>query len=146
MSSSSISSRRMVALGVSARRYHRKPMAGAALQSCFRLWRCNVVMPSLRITHPGHTPAHEPFTITTSVEPVLLVTSAFFALAANRPFFAAALRGHEAGAPATWGFLLAVTALLVALHFLLLALVCNRWTLKAVLAPLIVVTALASYF
>ena len=103
-------------------------------------------MLSPRSTQPVRLPVHGPFTITTTVEPVLLVTSAFFALAANRPFFAMALRGHEAGVPATWGFVLAVTALLAALHFVLLALVCNRWTLKAVLAPLIVISALASYF
>ncbi len=118
----------------------------AALQSGFSLWRCNAAMSSLRSIQPVHLLAQEPFTITTTVEPVLLVTSAFFALAANRPFFALALRGHEAGAPDTWGFVLAVTALLVALHFVLLALVCNRWTLKPVLAPLIVTSALASYF
>lgn len=102
-------------------------------------------MSSLRTISPVAT-AHGPFTIHTTVEPVLLVASAFFALAANRPFFAAALRGHDAGSPATWGYVLAVTALLIALHFALMALFCNRWTLKAVLAPLIVVSALASYF
>jgi lipid A ethanolaminephosphotransferase len=103
-------------------------------------------MLSLRSSPSVRMSAHQPFTIATTVEPVLLVTSAFFALAANRPFFAAALHGHDAGAPSTWGFVLAVTALLVALHFVLLALVCNRWTLKAVLAPLIVTSALASHF
>ena len=116
------------------------------LQFGFRLRCCNAAMLSPRSTQPVRLPVHGPFTITTTVEPVLLVTSAFFALAANRPFFAMALRGHEAGVPATWGFVLAVTALLVALHFVLLGLVCNRWTLKAVLAPLIVISALASYF
>ena len=120
--------------------------AGAALQSSFRLWRCNAAMLWLRSTPPARLHTHEPFTITATVEPVLLVASAFFALAANRSFFAAALRGHEAGAPSTWGFALAVTALLVALHFVLLGLACNRWTLRVVLAPLIVTSALASYF
>ncbi|MCW5658239.1 MAG: phosphoethanolamine--lipid A transferase [Burkholderiaceae bacterium] len=100
----------------------------------------------LSTIHPGPVSTNGPLTITTTVEPVLLVSSAFFALAANRPFFAAALRGHEAGSPATWGFLLGVSVLLVALHFVLLALVCNRWTLKPVLAMLIVISALASYF
>ena len=100
-------------------------------------------MRSIRTVRP---PAEERFTVTTTVEPVLLVASAFFGLAANRPFFAAALRGHDAGEPATWAFVAAVTALLVAVHFILMALVCNRWTLKVVLAPLIVATALTSYF
>jgi lipid A ethanolaminephosphotransferase len=103
-------------------------------------------MLSLRSIRPVQSSVHERFMITTTVEPVLLVASAFFALAANRSFFAAALRGHEPGASATWGLVLALTALLVALHFVLLALLCNRWTLKAVLAPLVVVAALASFF
>lgn len=86
------------------------------------------------------------FTIAATVEQVLLVASVFFVLAANRPFFAAALRGHEANTPSTWGFVVAVVALLVAAHFLLMALVANRWTLKPVLAVLIVATAFATYF
>jgi lipid A ethanolaminephosphotransferase len=100
----------------------------------------------MRSIHPVRGPAGERFTVTTTVEPVLLAASAFSALAANRPFFAAALRGHEAGDPSTWSFVVAVTALLVCLHFFLMALVCNRWTLKVVLAPLIVTAALATYF
>jgi len=103
-------------------------------------------MLSMRSIQPLRLPAEERFTVITTVEPVLLAASAFFALAANRPFFAAALRGRDAGDPSTWGFVVAVTALLVALHFLLMALVCNRWTLKVVLAPLIVTSALATYF
>ena len=90
--------------------------------------------------------ASQRFTIAATVEQVLLAASLFFVLAANRPFFAAALHGHEANTPATWGFVVAVAALLGAAHFLLMALVANRWTLKPVLAVLIVATALATYF
>jgi lipid A ethanolaminephosphotransferase len=104
-----------------------------------------LAMPSLQpVPLP---PARAPrLTITASVESVLLVASAFFALAANRAFFAAALQGHEPTDPATWGFAIAVAALLMALHFILMALVCYRWTLKPVLALLIVITAFATYY
>lgn len=92
-------------------------------------------------------PAGAPrFTFTASGETVLLAASLFFALAANGPFLAAALRGHDPAAPATWGFVAAVLALLAAAHFVLLALVCNRWTLKPLLALLIVATAFGTFF
>jgi lipid A ethanolaminephosphotransferase len=85
-------------------------------------------------------------TIAATVEQVLLVAAVFFALAANRPFLSAALRGHEPKDPSTWSFALAVVVLLAAAHFALMALVVNRWTLRPVLAALIVASALASYF
>src|SRR5262245_6812038 len=78
------------------------------------------------------------FTFTASVEQVLVVASVFFVLAANRSFFAAAMHGHDPADPATWGFGLALGTLLTSAHFLLLALVATRWTLKPVLAVLIV--------
>ena len=83
---------------------------------------------------------------TASGEAVLLAASVFFALAANGPFLAAALRGHDLAAPATWGFVAAVLVLLAAAHFVLLALVCNRWTLKPLLALLIVATAFGTFY
>jgi lipid A ethanolaminephosphotransferase len=93
------------------------------------------------------SPAPAPrFTMVAGVESVLLAASAFFALAANGPFFAAALQGHERTAPATWGFAIAVLVLLISAHFVLMALVCNRWTAKPVLSVLIVMTAFATYF
>jgi lipid A ethanolaminephosphotransferase len=97
-------------------------------------------------SRPPAQAAPQRLTIPATVEQVLLVASAFFVLAANRPFFAAALRGHEANTLSTWGFVAAVAALLVAAHFLLMALVANRWTLKPVLTVLIVATALVTYY
>jgi lipid A ethanolaminephosphotransferase len=86
------------------------------------------------------------FTIPATVEQVLLVAAIFFALAANRPFLGAALHGHERSEPSTWGFALAVVVLVAAGHFVLMALVANRWTLKPLLTLLIVATAFATYF
>lgn len=88
----------------------------------------------------------ERFTIAATVEQAVLVASAFFALSANRPFLSAALRGHAQESPATWGYALAVVALLVAVHFLLMVLVANRWTVKPLLTLLVVTTALATHF
>jgi lipid A ethanolaminephosphotransferase len=98
------------------------------------------------LSQPSAPVAAQRFTIAATVEQVLLVASVFFVLAANRPFFAAALHGHEANTPSTWGFVIAMATLLVAGHFLLMALVANRWTVKPVLSALIVVTALVTYY
>lgn len=81
-----------------------------------------------------------------TVESLLLVASLFWALSANAAFFGAALRGRSLAEPGTWGFALALGLMLVSLHFLLLGLVCNRWTVKPVLAVLIIGTAVATHF
>ena len=94
-------------------------------------------------------PAADPpsrFTFTATVEQVLIVASVFFTLAANRPFFAAAMHGHDPASATTWGFIVALGVLLASAHFALMALVANRWTLKPVLMVLIVATALATYY
>jgi len=95
-------------------------------------------------SHPE--PATRRFVIPATTEQVLLVAAVYWALAANRLFFGAALDGRPLGAPATWGFGLALVALLVALHVFLLGLVSNRWTIKPLLSVLIVATAFATYF
>lgn len=86
------------------------------------------------------------FTIPATVEQLLLAASVFWALAANGPFLAAALRGRPPADPGTWGFALALLVLLGAVHFLLLALVANRWIVKPLLALLAVVTAVSAYY
>jgi lipid A ethanolaminephosphotransferase len=98
--------------------------------------------------HDGRTPVDRDarFVIPATVEQVLLAASVFWALAANRPFFSAVVHGRDSASAATWGFVLAIVVLLVTVHFLLLALVCNRWTVKPVLAVMIVATALATHY
>ena len=81
-----------------------------------------------------------------SVEQLVLAAALFWAVAANRGFFAGALAGRGAGEPATWGFGAALLLLLVALHVLLLGLVAHRWTVKPLLALMFVVTAASSYY
>lgn len=88
----------------------------------------------------------DPFVIPATVEQVLWVASLFWTLAANRAFFVAALKDRLLSSPSTWGFALALGIGLVALHVLLLGLVATRWTLKPLLALLVVATAFASYY
>lgn len=96
---------------------------------------------------PQAAPAALPrFAFAATVEQVLVVASVFFVLAANRPFFAAAIHGRDVIDIATWGFIIALGVLLASAHFVMMGLVANRWTLKPVLAVLVVATALASYF
>lgn len=101
---------------------------------------------SRRASSEARAPAEERFTITATVEQVLLLASLFWLLAANRLFFSAALRERSLSDPSAWGFAAALALLLLALHFLLLGLVVNRWTVKPVLALLIVGTAFASFY
>lgn len=95
---------------------------------------------------PAASAAEPRFLIHATVEQVLLVASLFWLLAANRLFFGAALRDRLLSEPAAWGFGAALAVLLLALHFLLLGLLASRWTVKPLLAVLIVGTALASFY
>jgi lipid A ethanolaminephosphotransferase len=81
-----------------------------------------------------------------SVNQVLLVASVLWTLAANTSFFSAALKDRFLVDPATWGWLLGLSMLLAAGHFLILSILVNRWSVKSVLAVLIVATAMATYY
>ena len=86
------------------------------------------------------------FRIPATVEQLLMVASLFWAFTANHLFLSAALKEREYSEPGTWGFALVLLVMLAALHFLLLALVSNRWTVKPLLTLLIVGTAFATHF
>jgi lipid A ethanolaminephosphotransferase len=77
---------------------------------------------------------------------VALVASVFFALFCNLPLWRALLAGREADSPSTWGYAAALFVALVALQFVLLALVVTRRTAKPLLTLLLVTTAVASYY
>ncbi|WP_425257781.1 phosphoethanolamine transferase [Rubrivivax sp. RP6-9] len=81
-----------------------------------------------------------------SVEVLVLLASAAWALGANLPFLRAALQGRDPGDAAAWGFGAALVVMLLALHTLLLALLCSRWTVKPVLALLTVAAAVALFY
>ena len=80
------------------------------------------------------------------VEAVALIVSVFFALACNTVFWKSSLSGRDFAQLATWGFATGLLVLLTAIHFILFAVVLNRWTLKLLLALIIVATAFASYY
>jgi lipid A ethanolaminephosphotransferase len=84
--------------------------------------------------------------IHTGVDTLLLAGSLYFALAANRLFLGQALQERALAAPQTWGFALALLVLLASVHFLLLAPLANRYTVKPLLALLIVTTAFAMHY
>ena len=86
------------------------------------------------------------FSVPASIEATLLAVSAFWALAVNRLFFAGALSGNVSSGAATIGFVLALGVALVALHFLLLAPLATRQTVKPLLALMLLATAFASFF
>ena len=99
-------------------------------------------------TPPAATPrsVSDRFVIPATVEQLLLVASLFFLLTANRLFIGSALQGRSLTSLSTWGFALALGLIVMVIHLLLLALVANRWTVKPLLAVLIVVSAGASHF
>jgi len=86
------------------------------------------------------------FEVVASVEQLALAAALFWTLSANHSFLSAALRGHAPGDPGTWGFALALAAMLAGLHAALVLALANRWTVKPLLSVLIVAAAVASYF
>ncbi len=81
-----------------------------------------------------------------TTERLILVASLFWALALNRPFFAAALRTQAPDALANAGFVAALVLMLLALQTLLLGLVGTRHTAKPLLALLTLTGALAMHY
>lgn len=78
-----------------------------------------------------------------------LLLSVYWAVTANRPMFAAALADRRTDDPATWAFLAALSAALVALNvgvLNLVALLAGRRGFKPVVALLMVITALAAHY
>lgn len=81
-----------------------------------------------------------------SVDALLLLACIGFAFGANRRFVQAALQGREWSDLSAWGFGAALLVGVGALHLLLLAPLATRWTVKPLLALLIVATAFATYY
>ena len=77
---------------------------------------------------------------------VLLAVSLLWALTCHRPFFSAALQGRVWSEPGTWGFAAALFVGLLALNFVVLALLCHGRLFKPVLAVLLVVAAGSMHF
>jgi lipid A ethanolaminephosphotransferase len=86
------------------------------------------------------------FEIRVTVEQLALAASLYWLLVCNRPLFTAVVEGRDLGAGATWLLVASVAMLLLALHWLILLLVLNRWTARPLLALLIVITAFATFY
>ena len=80
------------------------------------------------------------------MEQLLWAASAFWLLAANRLFFGEALRGRLLTEPSTWAYAAGLAIVLLAVHFLLLAPLANRFTVKPLVALMVVATAGATHF
>ena len=85
-------------------------------------------------------------TLALSVDALLLLACTWFALLPNRSFVQAALKGRDWGDLSAWGFGAALVVGVLALHLLVLAPLSTRWTAKALLGLMIVVSAFASYY
>jgi lipid A ethanolaminephosphotransferase len=77
---------------------------------------------------------------------LVLAAGLFWALAVNRPFFAAATRAHSSADGWSWSFVLALALMLAALHVLLAGLISTRRSVKPALALLALVAAFAQHF
>ena len=77
---------------------------------------------------------------------LVMAASLFWALAVNRPFFAAALHAQSGPQGWSWSFVAGLALMLTALHVLLLGLICTRRSVKPVLGLLAVVAAVALHF
>jgi lipid A ethanolaminephosphotransferase len=95
---------------------------------------------------PARAPARRLPVLRLSVDALLLLACAWFALVSNRAFVQAALKGRDGADLSAWGFGLALVVGVLALHLLLCAVFSSRWTVKPLLALLIVVAAFASYY
>ncbi|WP_310460453.1 phosphoethanolamine--lipid A transferase [Sphaerotilus sp.] len=77
---------------------------------------------------------------------VLFAVSLLWALTCHQPFFTAALQGRAWSDPGAWGFAAALFVGLLALNFVVLALLCHGRLLKPLVAVLLVVAAGSTHF
>jgi len=80
------------------------------------------------------------------VETVVLVVVAWMVATLNGAWWSAAGAGRDWSDPANWLFIGAVFVALVALHFVLLAPVSNRWTARPLLTAIVIASAATAYF
>ena len=83
---------------------------------------------------------------TLGTDALVALVCAGFVLAYNAPFWHALLEGRDMAAASTWALLAAGAVIIGALHFALIAPFANRWTVRPLLAALIVIAALAGYY
>ena len=80
------------------------------------------------------------------VESVLLIVTAWIVATLNGSWWTAAGAGRDWMASSTWLFLIATFIALVALHFVLLAPVIGRRTVRPLLTVIVIASAAAAYY
>jgi lipid A ethanolaminephosphotransferase len=80
------------------------------------------------------------------VETAVLVVVAWLVATLNSAWWSAAGAGRAWSDPANWLFVGAVFVALVALHFVLLAPLSNRWTVRPLLTVIVIASAATAYF
>ncbi len=80
------------------------------------------------------------------LETLVLVCAVYVMVAGNGPFWRAALAGRSWEAAGTWGFTAALFIALTAFYIAVAALVSNRYTVRPLLALVLLVTAGAAYY
>lgn len=81
-----------------------------------------------------------------SMEGLALLVSLFFVVFCNLSFWQSIMTPDRLARPGGWLFMAATGVALVAVHFVLLALLFNRWTFRWLAPLLFCVTAAAAYF
>ena len=79
-------------------------------------------------------------------ETLVLLCALYLLLACNAPFWRAVLAGRDLAAPASWGFALALFASFTGAYVAFTLLVATRWTVRPLLAVLVLVSAALSYY
>jgi len=80
------------------------------------------------------------------VETVVLIVTAWLVATVNGAWWSAVGAGRAWSDPSNWLFMVAVFVALVALHFVLLGALSNRWTVRPLLTAIIIASAAAAYF
>ena len=80
------------------------------------------------------------------VETIVLVVIAWLIATVNGGWWSAVGAGRVWGDPSNWLFIVAVFVALVALHFVLLGALANRWTVRPLLTVIIVASAATAHF
>ena len=80
------------------------------------------------------------------IESVVLVVIAWLIATVNGAWWGAVGAGRAWADPANWLFMIAVFVALVALHFVLLGALANRWTVRPLLTVIIIASAATAYF
>ena len=81
-----------------------------------------------------------------TTDQLVVAASLFWALAVNRPFLVAALRGQAGSEGWAWGLVISLVLMVAALHVLLAGLFCTRRSVKPVLMLLALLAAFSLHF